>query len=271
MAASCLSALASELPTVKDLGRSRNLRLGLHEAWTQELLPPLRTLACLSEGSVSAWLALRVPFVVHNATPALCTAGRTIMVSSAALLPGLCAGRLRRGGCCCRGGLHCCDFACGGRRGSRGGRRRHWSGCSRIHGLCGTDFSNCHISKGDVAPWMLAAYIPRRAVLTAWAHATADAWFAALSVFRVTRVQPHHVDIDVIPERKCRNVTTAQGLAHGFVATFLLKVVLVIEKVLHVFARLVRDGVWIAWCLRKDRDGWACHGSAVLHVETADF
>mmetsp|Transcript_72377 Transcript_72377/g.172882 ORF Transcript_72377/g.172882 Transcript_72377/m.172882 type:complete len:294 (+) Transcript_72377:772-1653(+) len=118
---------------------------------------------------------------------------------------------------------------------------------------------------------MLAAYISRRAVFPARAHAAQDAWFPTLPVFRVVRVQPHHVNIDVIPKGKCRNVPAAQGLAHGLVATFLLKVVLVIEKLLHVLARLVCDGVWIARCLRKDRDGWACHRTAVLHVEAANF
>jgi hypothetical protein len=50
----------------------------------------------------------------------------------------------------------------------------------------------------------------------------------------VVRVQPIHVDADVIPKRDHQDHTTIQGFTHGFQSSFVREVILVTE---HGFLR----------------------------------
>jgi len=45
----------------------------------------------------------------------------------------------------------------------------------------------------------------------------------------IIRIQPIHVDTDVIPERYHKNHATVQGLPHGFQTTLLGEIILVTE------------------------------------------
>mmetsp|Transcript_55838 Transcript_55838/g.115276 ORF Transcript_55838/g.115276 Transcript_55838/m.115276 type:complete len:317 (+) Transcript_55838:868-1818(+) len=119
-----------------------------------------------------------------------------------------------------------------------------------------------------MAEGVLPAHVLRGALLAAGAHSSVDPRITAGLVLGVAGIQPHHVNVDVVPKRESRNMATIQRRAHGLASTFLFVVVFVVEELLYVLAHPVGDGVR---SLREDGDGRACNRPAILHVEAPNL
>mmetsp|Transcript_15219 Transcript_15219/g.36014 ORF Transcript_15219/g.36014 Transcript_15219/m.36014 type:complete len:277 (-) Transcript_15219:485-1315(-) len=95
-----------------------------------------------------------------------------------------------------------------------------------------------------------------------------DARIRAGLVPRKAGVQPHHVHLNVVPQRESSHVPAIQRFTHALVATLLFEVVHITEQCLLVLAHLVGNGVVAAG---EDGHGGALEDISILDVEAPDL
>merc|ERR1719210_2778240 len=145
-----------------------------------------------------------------------------------------------------------------------GACRRRWRGTRRRRRASATRWGRTRrvvdaCARGTIRTGLVA---PSRAILST--IPALDAWIGRWQVQRKRRIQPQHVDLNVIPERNRHDVAAVQRLAHGRCTPLFIVIVHVTEDRLRGLAPSIRDAVGIA--RSQERRGGIRDHVAVLDV-----